>query len=622
MGGWKGYLATITSQKESDFIVNNVRHTGLIGGTTVELVVLYHESSGAYFQPHVFADSTPLSPPYWACGPELIFRAPTTNQEWWSTKINPVTKKESKEGEYLSPDSTNFDNSALKLYPFTSSLSPSIGDSRKIGYLLNGSLRWESAGRDASWEIYSGGIMEFGDRLYGNSTPLDDSAVFTRKVVNSPEIKVSDWYNISTPTISVTGKPGSYAQIIDDSKDTILEASIGETGDVVFTMPKLSDGSHQFTGILVDQNGYVSEETSFTINIDTTIPYCEIKVMENLILDTLNAWTFNLFKRQVMLNIICSDSLSGIKEVYCFKSNSNISNYDLANNTDWESVDISSQESQVVGTVTVNSDDWNKDKFNESFFIYVKIQDNAGNCAYVKSDGVVVYKESTAITEEISFSGQPVSVAVNLNGNTINKIQRRDAETLSLGSDYKVSDTAITFNPTYLNTLDVGEYFFDIFYNPAGIVPENEENLHKTSLKINILKQTTDKTDVAEATVKLEEVSKDSELYKNSEEKLKEKFKGNIENTTIYKATAFDKDGNKIPNGTKLDEEFRIPLPYDFDKQKIYLLTSHLKRDNLKGSILKENASENNAGIYKEDDGYVLVIKGYYVGEYFTILTF
>jgi hypothetical protein len=239
---------------------------------------------------------------------------------------------------------------------------------------------------------------------------------------------------------------------------------------------------------------------------------------------------------------------------------------------------------------------------------------------------VVVYKESTAITEEISFSGQPVSVAVNLNGNTINKIQRRDAETLSLGSDYKVSDTAITFNPTYLNTLDVGEYFFDIFYNPAGIVPENEESLHKTSLKINILKQTTDEIDVSGATAELEEIPQDSELYKNSEEKLKEKFKGNIENTTIYKANAVDKDGNKIPNGTKLDEEFRIPLPYDFDKQKIYLLTSLLEKDDLKAEVLKENSISEDSGtgtdIIKENDSYVLVVKGYYVGEYFTILTF
>ncbi|MDR1466805.1 MAG: hypothetical protein LBI55_00030, partial [Oscillospiraceae bacterium] len=80
--------------------------------------------------------------------------------------------------------------------------------------------------------------------------------------------------------------------------------------------------------------------------------------------------------------------------------------------------------------------------------------------------------------------------------------------------------------------------------------------------------------------------------------------------------------GNKIPDGTKLDEEFRIPLPYDFDKQKIRLLTSHLERDDLKAEVLKENVSENNADIYKEDDSYTMVVKGYYVGEYFTILTF
>ncbi|MDR1467395.1 MAG: hypothetical protein LBI55_03135, partial [Oscillospiraceae bacterium] len=84
--------------------------------------------------------------------------------------------------------------------------------------------------------------------------------------------------------------------------------------------------------------------------------------------------------------------------------------------------------------------------------------------------------------------------------------------------------------------------------------------------------------------------------------------------------------GNKIPDGTKLDEEFRIPLPYDFDKQKIRLLTSHLERDDLNAEILKENGTPEDTGtgtdIIEEDDGYVLVIKGYYVGEYFTILTF
>jgi hypothetical protein len=67
-------------------------------------------------------------------------------------------------------------------------------------------------------------------------------------------------------------------------------------------------------------------------------------------------------------------------------------------------------------------------------------------------------------------------------------------------------------------------------------------------------------------------------------------------------------------------------LPRDFDKQKTYLLTSHLERDDLNAEILKENGTPEDTGtgtdIIEEEDGYVLVVKGYYVGEYFTILTF
>jgi hypothetical protein len=59
--------------------------------------------------------------------------------------------------------------------------------------------------------------------------------------------------------------------------------------------------------------------------------------------------------------------------MHYFKSNSNFGSYDLANNVNWESVNvIYDQKNPSTATITVNPDDCDKNKFNESFFIYVK----------------------------------------------------------------------------------------------------------------------------------------------------------------------------------------------------------------------------------------------------------
>ncbi|MDR1466948.1 MAG: hypothetical protein LBI55_00775 [Oscillospiraceae bacterium] len=608
--GWKGYLATITSQEENDFIKDNVIRYNVdaawIGATSTELRNINEPSAT-----HVEGGNIYDGIMYWSCGPELLF---TPNDENWKHKGGSViTKKESENGVY-DASSINFLNSVFFSKKISNEHHYNYSNWAKEENLVDGNFV-NYFGQDGYWrtslvnqgpntEYY---LVEFGDRLYGNSQDivLGQSTSFTHEMEYLPssiQIETLDWYNIPTPTISVTGEANCNLQIKDSNKNLIQETQIGETKNFALTLPKLPDGIHELFASTASQSGVISEEIKFTIKIDTTIPYCKMEIPSNPVADIFNTLFFK--KEEATIKVTCSDSLSGIRGGSYIELDLNVSPYDLVNKTGWKKISLN-QENPSTGTISVNS----------SSIVYVKIEDNAGNCSYTRGDNIVVYEESVVTTDEISFFGQdPVSVVINLNGNTINKIQRRDKEILSMGRDYKIFGSIILFNSSYLNTLDNGEHIFDIFCNPSGIVPQNEKDFHKISLKINIMRQ----IDIENTITALTIISEDDEFYKDTMDKLREKLKNIPANIIIYRADVFDKDGNKIPNGIKLTSDLRIPLPKDFDIKRTRLLTSHLEINDLKGEILKENSDITDL----ENSEYILLIKEYYSGQYFVILSF
>ena len=43
-------------------------------------------------------------------------------------------------------------------------------------------------------------------------------------------------------------------------------------------------------------------------------------------------------------------------------------------------------------------------KKNEKRYVYVKIEDNAGNKHYISTDGIVVYSDAAQVTTEITYT--------------------------------------------------------------------------------------------------------------------------------------------------------------------------------------------------------------------------
>ena len=103
--------------------------------------------------------------------------------------------------------------------------------------------------------------------------------------------------------------------------------------------------------------------------------------------------------------------------------------------------------------------------------VYVRVTDKDGNTAYINSDGVVVYTDSAADTESISFtrlSDEDVSFKVNLNGNAVSSLSIGD--TVIDPAQYTISaDGTITLKSDYLKTLAAGEYTVTVTYAPMGI---------------------------------------------------------------------------------------------------------------------------------------------------------
>ena len=124
------------------------------------------------------------------------------------------------------------------------------------------------------------------------------------------------------------------------------------------------------------------------------------------------------------------------------------------------------------GWQTVNNGESFTVTANKKGYIYARLTNNLDAVKIIRSDGIVVYKESQISNQNLRFtngSDTDLTVPVTLNGNTIKKITN-GLYTLS-DTDYTVSASSITLKASYLNTLPPidGTYTCYVYYNPQGI---------------------------------------------------------------------------------------------------------------------------------------------------------
>ncbi|MDR1954226.1 MAG: YDG domain-containing protein, partial [Clostridiales Family XIII bacterium] len=254
------------------------------------------------------------------------------------------------------------------------------------------------------------------------------------------------------------------------------------SGTTVITLGALDEGSHTVSYYATDNAGNAETPTVATFHLDKTAPTAQVQYDTSALLEFLNTVTFGrFFKNTVNVAITATDNTngSGVGNVYYYTSTAAIETPSTIPNANWISGASFTQSSTA------------------KLHLYVKVTDNAGNAKYYQ-DGVVVYTDSTQNTPSISFTRQgpsDVTANVNLNGNTIREI-KNGASTLTPTTHYTVSGNTITFNASYLRTLDANAagspYTLTIAYNPQGEAYTsgggiNEEPL-TTTITLNVVK--------------------------------------------------------------------------------------------------------------------------------------
>lgn len=126
----------------------------------------------------------------------------------------------------------------------------------------------------------------------------------------------------------------------------------------------------------------------------------------------------------------------------------------------------------------LGENDWTvyEDKFsispNRKVIVYARITDASGNSSIISSNGIVLYTDAAAVTDQIEYTrtgASDVTAQVNLNGNTVAGI-RNGSTQLAEDTDYSVgADGTITFKADYLKTLSAGSYTLTVSYRPMGM---------------------------------------------------------------------------------------------------------------------------------------------------------
>lgn len=276
----------------------------------------------------------------------------------------------------------------------------------------------------------------------------------------------NDWYISDVTLTPATGYKISTNGT--DWQDSLVISSEGEN-TVTYYLKQVS-------------TNYLTEQKSKVIKIDKIAPSGTVSISTDSWMNFLNRATFGwFFKETQEVTVTAQDTTggSGIDKVYYYKTATPIIDTTGLADVSWQSA---------------SNNKFNIEE-NEKRYVYVKIEDKAGNAYYISTDGIVVYTDAAQVTKEITFarkSLQNVDAVVALNGNTIKEVRKGD-RVLTKGTDYTISSdgTTITFAASYLQSLDVNDYTIYVSYNPGGeTYVEKEGNVPpvETTIKLSVKK--------------------------------------------------------------------------------------------------------------------------------------
>lgn len=256
------------------------------------------------------------------------------------------------------------------------------------------------------------------DVTVGNYTltqPTGITANITEYTADGSEYRVNsnDWINTDFVITANDGWKLSLSKDIDGEwADTLTASDETDNGSLTFYVKNTATGA-------------ISEAVTELYKIDRTAPTGEVRLNKRMAFgEFISTVTFGmLFGNDVDVELTAADNASGVKSVMYFKSDKALSETEIRTVTDW----------------TDKSDFSIEAKDADRVIVYVRIEDNAGNIAYISSDGMTFDTTAPAVTgvengktyyvtkkvtvddgnlESVTLNGDPVGGEFTLAGDT------------------------------------------------------------------------------------------------------------------------------------------------------------------------------------------------------------
>lgn len=261
-------------------------------------------------------------------------------------------------------------------------------------------------------------------------------------------------------TVSVTPLSDTLdtSQVVFNRTDTSVSGTFALT-DVTKLQYGTYDYAYVFTPDDTDNYKPVTGTVSITVN-DTIAPTADYQIGENGWKKFVNTISFGLFCKDYKTVEITYSDVNASGEP---GSGVKTKQYYIANKELTEAEIEALQWNNYSDTISLDA--------KGVYFIYVKVEDNAGNSVVLNSEGIVIYADSALSPESMDYTykeNKDLEVQVTMNGNTFGKLTD-GAGTEIAAENYTIDEAGkLTLKAAYLDTLNVGEYTYKVYMNPQG----------------------------------------------------------------------------------------------------------------------------------------------------------
>lgn len=235
--------------------------------------------------------------------------------------------------------------------------------------LVNGTPTFDSVAIGKDIPIHFTAFTLSGDSVTVGNYTLTQPSGITANIVeyvadgSEYDVNSNDWIHTDFVITAHDGYKISLNGMTDGEwTDTLTASDETDNGELIFYVKNTA-------------TGVISTAVTENYKIDKTAPTGEVKLNERTAFQkVLNMITFGLFFREeVNVQLTAADEASGVKSVQYYKSDTILMDAEVWAITEW----------------TDNSDFDIKAKDKDKFIIYVRMEDNAGNVAYIGSDGAI-----------------------------------------------------------------------------------------------------------------------------------------------------------------------------------------------------------------------------------------